>query len=101
METLERALAVAASGSGRCVLVVGEAGIGKSRLVAELRSRAAARQFAVLQGYCFEQDVSFPYAPWIDALRAFLAPKSPAQISELLGVAAPELVKLLPELALL
>jgi predicted ATPase len=42
MEILDRALRVTQNGSGRCVLLVGEAGIGKSRLAAELGDRATA-----------------------------------------------------------
>jgi tetratricopeptide (TPR) repeat protein len=101
MELLGQALAAAENSAGRCVLLAGEAGIGKSRLVAELRTRSAAEHFLLWEGHCFEQDSSFPYAPWIDALRAFLAPKSPAETSELLGSLASEFVKLLPELSLL
>ena len=101
IELLNQVLRAVRNGAGRCVLLAGEAGIGKSRLVNELRSRAVAQQFAILRGYCFEQDVSFPYAPWIDALRTFLAPKSATETSQTLGTLASELVKLLPELSLL
>src|SRR5512139_3466894 len=100
VELLAQALHAAQAGAGRFVLIAGEAGIGKSRLVAELHTRATAWQFEILQGYCFEQDLSFPYAPWIDALRAFPAPKSPAETAALLGPLASELVKLLPQLSL-
>ncbi len=101
VELLAQALRAAKAGAGRFVLIVGETGIGKSRLVAELRTLATAGQFEILQGHCFEQDLSFPYAPWIDALRAFLAPKSPTETTALLGPFASEFVKLLPELSLL
>lgn len=101
IELLDQALRAARNGAGRFVLLTGEAGIGKSRLVAEVRARAIAEQFEILQGHCFEQDLSFPYAPWIDALRDFLALKSATETNETLGALASELVKLLPELALL
>lgn len=101
LSTLGQALHAAQQGQGQCLLIVGEAGIGKSRLVAELCSRAVAEQFLIWEGHCFEQDLSFPYAPWIDALRAFLAPKSSTETGELLGALASELIKVLPELSLL
>lgn len=101
LAALGQALRAVQQGHGRGILIAGEAGIGKSRLVAELFSRAIADRFTALQGYCFEQDFSFPFAPWIDALRSFLAPKSPAETSALLGPLASEFVKLLPELSLL
>ena len=37
-----------------------------------------AQGFIILEGYCFERDLLFPYAPMIDALRTFLAPQPPA-----------------------
>ncbi|HEX9014214.1 MAG TPA: AAA family ATPase, partial [Anaerolineaceae bacterium] len=101
MEILGGALRSARGGAGSCVLLAGEAGIGKSRLAAELSRQAASAGFWVLRGYCSEQDSAFPYAPWTDALRAFLAPRNAAETGEVLGPFAAELVKLLPELALL
>src|SRR5512146_2431595 len=101
MEILDQALRATQLGAGRCFLLTGEAGIGKTRLAAELTSHAAAARFLILQGHGSEQDRSYPYAPWIDALRVFLASKSAQEINETLGVFTPELVKLLPELSLL
>ncbi len=101
IQTLERALQATQAGAGGCVLLGGEAGIGKSRLAREVCQRAVAAHFTILQGYCSEQDRVYPYAPWIDALRTFLAPRSASEVGELLGVFAPELAKLLPELMLL
>jgi len=100
VETLEAVLRAVGQGSGQVVLLAGEAGVGKSRLVAELRRQAAQEQWTILTGNCFERDVFFPYAPIIDALRGFLGPRSGAVVADLLGVLAAELVKLLPELAL-
>jgi DNA-binding NarL/FixJ family response regulator len=101
LDALGQALRLAQQGAGRCIVVAGEAGIGKSRLVAELRTRAIAERWIILEGHCFEQDLSFPYAPWTDALRAFLATRTISEIRELLGSLASEFVKLLPELSLL
>jgi DNA-binding CsgD family transcriptional regulator len=101
LNTLEKALHDASQGIGCCILLTGEAGIGKSRLIEELKHKATSEKFTILQGDCFESDLSFPYAPWIDALRAFFRSLNGADIEELLGPLAPEFVKLLPELALL
>ncbi len=98
LSQLENALAVARGGAGRCVLVSGEAGIGKSRLLAEIRGRATDKGFNTLVGRCFEQDMAFPYAPLIDMLRNFFARRAVSDILDLLGSQAPEIVKLLPEL---
>ena len=70
LDALERLLARAASGSGRAVLVAGEAGIGKSRLVSELEERARARDVRVLVGECVElAEGELAFAPVISALR--------------------------------
>jgi predicted ATPase len=50
--------------------VAGESGVGKSRLVGELESRAGAAGARVLVGRCLELgDTVYPYAPLVDALR--------------------------------
>src|SRR4051812_27576305 len=104
VEMLETALRGVRQERGQVVLLAGEAGVGKSRLVAEIRQRAVRHSFVILEGHCFEHDLLFPYAPLIDALRAFLVSRSSqsaaAAVAELLGTQAAELVKLLPELAL-
>jgi DNA-binding CsgD family transcriptional regulator/tetratricopeptide (TPR) repeat protein len=99
LSQLEGALTAARSGAGGCVLLSGEAGIGKSRLLAEMRDRAVDSGCLVLIGRCFEQDMAFPYAPLIDVLRTFFARRPVSDIFDSLGSQAPELVKLLPELA--
>src|SRR6266516_5844092 len=101
LESLERALAQVAGGRGQTVLVAGEAGVGKSRLVAEATTRAERMGFVSLQGHCFEPDRSLPYAPLVDVLRARFAGRSPEAVAHDLGPAAPQLAKLLPELATL
>jgi len=99
LRRLDDALAAAQRGDGRCVLVSGDAGIGKSRLIAEMDAVARERGFSTLTGRCFEQDRSFPYAPLIDMLRPFFAHGAGADLLDAMGPRAAELVKLLPELA--
>ena len=101
LHTLKQAVRTIRQGTGRCILLSGEAGIGKSRLVTEICQQAMAEQFVILQGHCFQQDLPFPYGPWIDALRTFFAPLSGLDIETLLGPLASEFVKLLPEMSLL
>ncbi len=79
------------------MLLSGEAGIGKSRLMTELQREASVLGFQLLRGQCFPADRSCPYAPLLDLLRAFLAPLSSAQTATALGSSAHVLFPLLPE----
>ena len=60
-------------GKGQVALISGEAGIGKSRLVAEAKTYAANQGFLLLQGNCFQADRVFPYAPFLDLLQAYFS----------------------------
>ena len=60
----------ACAGRRGAALVTGEAGIGKSRLVAEALAGLDAERARVLRGRCFEPDRALPYAPILDLLRA-------------------------------
>ena len=71
-EEIEQLLAfwkAACSGQGRAVLVSGEAGVGKTRLVAELVQSAGWRDGAVLRGRCYEHQRSLPLQPLAEALQ--------------------------------
>jgi DNA-binding SARP family transcriptional activator len=83
-------------GQPQLALLVGEAGIGKTRLVGELASRTQHRRIEVLVGRGREGEDVLPFAPWIEAVR-------PALTVELLGRLAPvtrlDLARLFPEVA--
>ena len=85
------------SGKGQVALLCGEAGIGKSRLVTEIKTEAFAQGFQLLQGNCYPTDRSFPYAPLLDLLRSIFLASSTAQIAALVGHFARELAPLLPD----
>ncbi|MEA2383696.1 MAG: eukaryotic-like serine/threonine-protein kinase [Solirubrobacteraceae bacterium] len=67
LERLVAALGRAALGERRLVLVGGEPGIGKTRLMAELCARAHAGGATVRFGRCFEEAIA-PYQPFVEAL---------------------------------
>ena len=62
----------AKSDQGHVALLSGEAGIGKSRLVAEVKTEALVHDFWLLQGSCFPTDYAIPYAPLLDLLRSHI-----------------------------
>ena len=67
---LQAALASAAAGRGGTVLLTGEAGIGKSRLVRETARAAGARGFVVLAGRAVAGGVPTPFRPFAEAMVA-------------------------------
>ena len=93
---LENALESASRGDGRTTLVQGRAGIGKSRLVAELAHVARGGGATVLTGRCIQLvGVGLPYLPFAEALR----PVSEAAAAARLAGELRELPRLVPELA--
>ena len=57
-------------GRGQMVGVVGEAGVGKSRLVHELRASLAGERITWLAGHCVAYGQGTPYLPVLEILRA-------------------------------
>lgn len=68
MEHLRGALDAAVAGSGSMVFLVGEAGIGKSRLAAEVAAEAGRRGLPVLRGRAVPTSTPVPYRPLAEAL---------------------------------
>ncbi len=89
------------SGAAQVVPVCGEAGVGKSRLVAEAKASAAAHGFLLLEGQCFQTDSTFPYAPLLNLFRAYFARRAPTSLPDPMHSFASTLSRLLPDLALL
>jgi DNA-binding CsgD family transcriptional regulator/tetratricopeptide (TPR) repeat protein len=91
----------AAAGTPTTVLVGGEAGVGKTRLVGELVASARRAGATVLVGGCVELGgEGMPFAPLIEALRAFVRDLDEPALARLVpGRARAELARLLPELA--
>jgi DNA-binding CsgD family transcriptional regulator/Flp pilus assembly protein TadD len=88
-------------GEGPVILISGEAGIGKSRLVAEAKTVATAQNFLLLEGHCFQGDNLFPYAPLLDLFRSYFARFAPTGRAPHLRSFVSTLSRLLPDVALL
>ena len=98
LDALRQTAAGVAAGHGKAMLVAGEAGIGKSRLVRELAARLGQDGWVLLQGNCFERDSVLPYGPVAELLRNTLGSEPPPAIVEQLGPRAVDLARVLPEL---
>jgi len=71
MGILMEAWEKAKSGSGQVVGIVGEAGVGKSRLRLEFRNLLSHDNFTYLEGQCIHYGSAMPYLPVLDILRAY------------------------------
>ncbi|HEV3066677.1 MAG TPA: AAA family ATPase, partial [Streptosporangiaceae bacterium] len=91
MARLRGLLDDAAAGRAVTALVGGDAGVGKSRLVAEVMTVAGRSGFTVLCGQCAEIGDSVPYLPFADAFRT-----APSHIEQAVK-ARPVLARLLPD----
>jgi DNA-binding CsgD family transcriptional regulator/tetratricopeptide (TPR) repeat protein len=99
LQILEAARGRAADGDPAVVLVGGEAGVGKTRLVAELTARCATDGPRVLYGGCFPVGGDgLPYAPIVEALRPLPDELGVDAVRELVGPSWRELARLLPSL---
>jgi DNA-binding SARP family transcriptional activator/tetratricopeptide (TPR) repeat protein len=87
----------AAGGRARLLLVIGAAGIGKSRLVEELARRAAADGHAVAYGRAYRAAGRPPWGPVVEWLRSEPVREG---LDALGGASLVELARLLPELRL-
>lgn len=86
----------AESGHPVVALVAGDAGVGKTRLLAALAARASRDGVRVLVGGCLQVgDVGLPYVPFIDAFRALGAGPGEAELVAPLVAAVPALGRLL------
>ena len=99
LATLDAALAAASQGRPATVLIGGEAGVGKSRLVSEFAERARGAGARVLTGGCLELGADgLPFAPFTSVLRELVRDLGAARVAELLPSGATrELARLLPE----
>ncbi len=99
LERLEEALRTAVEGQPTTVLLGGDAGVGKSRLLAEFSDRATERGVLVLSGACLELGGDgLPYAAVTEALRGLTDELGPAELRRLAGGTDAELGRLLPGL---
>ncbi len=96
---LEAAFDRAAVGQPSLVLVAGEAGVGKSRLLAEFAARVEAGGGRTLSGGCLDLgEGSLPYAPFVEALRSLARALPPEARAATFGTVPAELANLVPDL---
>lgn len=95
--TLKTALDAALGGQGSLVMLVGEPGIGKTRLAEEALVYAQLRGAQTLWGRCYEAESAFPYMPFVEALRQYVATRPDDALRAELGNGASDVAKLVSE----
>ena len=96
---LAGAYAEAVAGRPVFVLVTGEAGVGKSRLLEEARRGFESAGATVLVGACIPLGDELPFGPVAEALRPLVAALGPDRLMALAGPHRQALARLIPELA--
>ena len=95
---LDRAFGEAGSGRPSIVVLTGEAGIGKSRLVAELAARVRAEGAWAVIGGCLDLGDGIPYLPFVEALRGLARTVDRDELDRFLGPARSDFARVVPEL---
>lgn len=100
LQRLQAVLDAAGSGAVGTVIIGGEAGVGKTRLLAEVRARAASAGMRFLAGACVDLgEGARPYDPFVAALRPWLRALSPSEAGRIVGPARSAVQQLIPDLA--
>ncbi len=96
---LVRLLEQAQGAQGKIVLIGGAAGVGKTRIAAEIAAEASRRGIRTFVGSCYDRDDPVPFIPFVEILEGALAQaRDPAVFREELGDSASEMARLLPQL---
>ena len=98
LAALRAALERSAAGSLHAVLLAGEPGIGKTRLLAELAREAGTLGTRWLEGRCYEGEGAPAFWPWVQVLRELVADVPASALAAELGPGAADVAELLPEL---
>jgi class 3 adenylate cyclase len=68
---LHELVALTASGQGQIISLVGEAGVGKSRLLEELKSTLQDHNYLLIEGAAFPYGKTRAYLPWIEMFKRY------------------------------
>lgn len=99
MELLLSNLEDAMAGRGRVALLIGEPGIGKTRVAEQLASHARERGAEVLVGRCVEGEGAPAFWPWVQIVRSYVQDRSRSELEEILGTRAPVVARAIAEVA--
>jgi len=98
LQELAAAVSEADAGEGHTVFIVGESGVGKTRLATTVADRAAERGFTVAIGRAYPVETGIPYAVFSDAMVPLIRTIEPSVLTLLTRGGTPDLVQLFPAL---
>lgn len=99
LDRLTAALGQASAGLPSLILVAGEAGVGKSRLIGEFIAQSTASGTPALVGACLDVgEGGLPFAPFSEALRGWARTLDAGATADLVGIGAGPLARLVPSL---
>lgn len=101
LHSLDRLLGELDRGLPGALALVGEPGIGKTRLLREVRARAEARGHLVLSGAASELEHDLPFSVFVDALDEYVAGLEPKRLAALDDQVQAELARVFPSLSAL
>jgi predicted ATPase/DNA-binding XRE family transcriptional regulator len=96
LATIALALDVVTNGQGRLLMLVGEPGVGKTRLAQEITLKAREQGFRVVTGRCYEPQQPVAYSPFLEALALAVA-GADAAVQAQVSQQWPEVARLLPD----
>ncbi len=96
VEQLGHAFDAVCRGRGSVTLLVGDAGIGKTRMITEIVDAAVERGALSFVGRAHESGGAPAYWIWVEALRPYIAQADPDDLVSLMGPGAPEISELVP-----
>lgn len=101
LQELREALQRAATGQPQLVLLMGEAGVGKTKLCRYFMEGSQAQHALVLFGQAIPQDAALPFGPFLDAFRRYFSAAigTPPPSASSLHTVLASLLRLFPELA--
>jgi len=99
VDQLRQLIVGVGEGTAAVMVVAGEAGIGKTRLLNEVADSLEAIGGRAHWGRCYDHDRAVPHRPLVNCVRSLIADRSATEIAAMLGPSAQDLAPLLPELA--
>jgi predicted ATPase len=98
IQHMQAAFDATLSGRGALMAVIGEPGIGKTAVCEQLATYVSVRGGMTLVGHCYEEgSLSFPYLPFVEAMRSYVLTRDPEELRKDLGSGAQDVARIVSE----